>query len=167
MEKVIKELTEENFGQYGIILTPKKKMLETEGNGWRCWPTIKMLETETPLAIGYVQCQTFPEIVTALECHATRNEILWSGAKDLLIVVDQGKDFPEKAAMPSADTAEVFRIKAGQAVSIKAGVWHSPAFAETGISSYYFMIEEQKNLPGQKSDPWIDFAGKASISVVR
>ena len=81
------------------------------------------------------------------------------------MAVDLPVRLGDALARPNIETTRVFRIKAGQAVIIARGAWHSPAFAVQGEAEYFFLVEQKADLVDQDAQPWIDFAGGETLEI--
>ena len=159
----IVELTDVSFGPYGRVLDNLDRAPTKSGEGWTCYSQVDFLMPKAPMGIGVVYCSEIPDEINAMERHVSREEMLWATTEDVLMCVDLPIHLGDAAARPNVDTAKVFRIRAGQAVIISRGTWHSPAFAVKGNAKYYFLVECAKDLVDQDDAPWIPFQGDRSI----
>ena len=91
--------------------------------------------------------------------------LLWTTTRDVVMAVDLPVRLGDALARPNIETTRVFRIKAGQAVIIARGAWHSPAFAVQGEAEYFFLVEQKADLVDQDAQPWIDFAGGETLEI--
>jgi|GEM_PF-1949322 Ureidoglycolate hydrolase len=153
------ELTTENFAPFGRVLEPHAPQYSKSGAGWACYSNIDRIHPDAPLMVGLVYCQEIPNVITALEAHTSREELLWATTRDLYMAVAEPFDLNDPQRKPRADSCVIFRIKAGQAMVIGKGVWHSPAFSVTGEPAYYyFLVEDKPDSINQDANPWIEFA---------
>lgn len=164
MKKDIIELTPEAFAPFGRVLEPHGEVTK-QGGGWRCWSPVDFMTPTAPMGVGIVESGEFPAAVDALERHVSREELLWATTGDLLMAVDLPLRMGDAAARPDARTATVFRIRAGQALILARGVWHSPAFAAAGSARYFFAVEFKPDFIDQDAQPWIRFAGDEVLSI--
>ena len=166
MKQTIETLTAQSFAPYGRLLEQVGDTPTKAGSGWRCFSQVDFLQPHNaPLGVGIVYCGELPGPITELERHVSREELLWATGSDLLMCVDVPMHLGTPNARPSVETAKVFRIKAGQAVIIARGTWHSPAFAEHGEAKYFFLVESAKDLVDQDDAPWIPFRDGGEITV--
>ncbi len=158
------DLTAETFALYGRVLEPHCQKPSKAGTGWSCYSNIDRLTPTAPLMAGLVFCQAMPPVITALEAHTSREELLWAATEDLYMAVAEPLAIDDPQRKPAANCCEIFRIKAGQAVIIAKGVWHSPAFSATGKPAhYFFLVEDKPDAIDQDAAPWIEFADSETI----
>lgn len=158
------ELTTESFAPYGRVLEVPDHACTKQGAGWVCWSPVDFMLPDAPVGVGIVRCGQAPQI-TALERHVSREELLWTTTRDVVMAVDLPVRLGDALARPNIETTRVFRIKAGQAVIIARGTWHSPAFAVQGEAEYFFLVEQKADLVDQDAQPWIDFAGGETLEI--
>ncbi len=164
MKKRIVELTPESFAPFGRVLEPHGEITK-QGESWQCWSPLDFLEPTAPVGVGIVTCQQFPQAVTALERHVSREELLWTTTRDLVMAVDLPLYLGDAAARPNANTTQVFLLRAGQAVILARGVWHSPAFTLEGAGRYFFAVEFKPDFVDQDKQPWISFINDEAIGL--
>lgn len=160
-------LTVEAFAPFGRVLENLPHAPTKDGEGWSCHSPVDFMITDAPLGVGIVYCSETPARVDSLERHVSREELLWATTEDLLMAVDLPIHLGDPEARPSADTTRVFRIRAGQAMIINRGTWHSPAYAVRGESRYFFLVERKPDLVDQDKAPWIPFRGDEAIAFAR
>lgn len=158
------ELTTESFAPYGRVLEVPDHACTKQGAGWVCWSPVDFMLPDAPVGVGIVRCGQAPQI-TALERHVSREELLWTTTRDVVMAVDLPVRLGDALARPNIETTRVFRIKAGQAVIIARGAWHSPAFAVQGEAEYFFLVEQKADLVDQDAQPWIAFAGGETLEI--
>lgn len=159
-------LTVDNFAPYGRILTIEDLKPSKSGEGWVCYSPIDFMQQVKPMTgIGMVQSSVVPNRITSMERHVSREELLWSTTKSLVLIVDKPSNLGYKYAQPDAQTAKAFLIKAGQAVIMNRGTWHTPAFALDGVVTYFFAIDTSKDFIDQEKNPWINFHNDLTLSV--
>ncbi|RHW32841.1 hypothetical protein D1B31_21080 [Neobacillus notoginsengisoli] len=154
----IEPLTSNGFAPYGRVLDFDSSNPTKSGEGWTCYSPVDFLQPTSPmLGIGMVISEKYPKEVTALERHVSREELLWAAREDLVMFVDIPYKLGSESQKPNIYTTKAFLIKAGQAVIMHRGTWHSPAFALEGTATYYFAIEFTKDFIDQDEQPWIPF----------
>lgn len=160
MEQAVKiyELTDKSFGPYGRVLDHLDAAPTKQGAGWKCFSQVDFMMTDAPLGVGIVYCDEGPAHIVEMERHVSREELLWATTDDLYMCVDLPTHLGDIRAKPCAETAKIFHIKAGQAVIISRGTWHSPAFAVKGQAKYFFLVESKRDLVDMDDDPWVAFA---------
>lgn len=158
-------LTVESFAPFGRVLENLPHAPTKDGDGWSCHSPIDFMITDAPLGVGIVYCSAAPAI-DSLERHVSREELLWATTEDLVMLADLPVHLGDPDAKPVFETARAFHIRAGQAMIINRGTWHSPAFAVSGESKYFFLVERKADLVDQDSAPWIPFRGGESITIL-
>lgn len=161
----IQQLTAESFAPYGRVIEHLDHPCTKSGPGWGCFSPVDFMLPDAPLGVGIVHCERVPEELEALERHVSREELLWTTTENLVMAVDLPIHLGDEYARPNADTTKVFLLKAGQAVILNRGTWHSPAFTLEGESTYFFLVEWKKDLIDQDAQPWIPFQNEERISV--
>lgn len=158
-------LTPQSFAPFGRVLDNYDGPCTKEGENWICYSPVDFLMPDVPMGVGIVYCNTPPTSISALERHVSREELLWATTQDLVMAVDLPIFMGDENALPDAETCKVFLIKAGQAIIINRGTWHSPCFAVEGKAKYYFLVERKPDLIDQDAQPWIPFQGGETISI--
>jgi ureidoglycolate lyase len=165
MKKEIVELTAESFAPFGRVLEAHGEITK-QGENWQCGSPVDFMMPGVPMmGVGIVACQAFPAAVDSLERHVSREELLWATTEDLVMAVDLPIHLGAACARPDARTTTVFRIRAGQALILARGAWHSPAFAVKGESRYFFAVEFKPDFIDQDAQPWIRFANDETIDI--
>lgn len=154
-----------SFAPYGRVLDNLKHEPTKAGDGWTCFSPIDFIITDAPLGIGIVYCEKYPTAITAMERHVSREELLWATTEDLVMGVDLPMYLGDEKARPNAGTTKVFLIKAGQAVIMNRGTWHTPAFTLKDSSKYFFAIERKADFVDQDRQPWIRFQNEEIVSI--
>ena len=93
------ELTMESFAPYGRVLEVPDHACTKQGAGWVCWSPVDFMLPDAPVGVGIVRCGQAPKI-TALERHVSREELLWTTTRDVVMAVDQ----PERLGDAQART---------------------------------------------------------------
>lgn len=164
----VMEITTENFAPYGRVLEPHTDFPTKSGENWRCFSDVDRLRPDSELMAGIVYCNAIPDVITGLEAHTSREELLWSTDRDILMVVAEPDDLEIPERKPDSEKTKVFLIKAGQAVIIGKGVWHSPAFSADGKEAkYFFLVEAKEDSIDQDAAPWISFKNGVGITAIR
>ena len=163
----VTELTAESFAPYGRLAEPYGEKVTKEGENWICYSPVDFVMPEAPMGIGIVYSDEFPEKITGMERHVSREEVLWPTTQELIMLVDLPIYLGAEAAKPNVETTKAFRIKPGQVIIISRGTWHSPAFAVSGKAKYFFMVEKKKDMIDQDDNPWISFQDDESVTIER
>lgn len=160
------ELSVEAFAPYGKVVSLPDSLPNKIGQGWKCWLPVSLVSTTTDLGLGMVVTQARPLIVTEMERHVSREEILWPTDKAVIQPMALPKDLEDPDAAPDPDTVRAFVIMPGQAVVMAKGAWHSAAYPIDKDTLYFFAIEEKDDAVGDMSNPWIAFPADVAIEVV-
>lgn len=113
------ELTTESFAPYGRVLEVPDHACTKQGAGWVCWSPVDFMLPDAPVGVGIVRCGQAPQI-TALERHVSREELLWTTTRDVVMAVDLPVRLGDALARPNIETTRVFRIKRGRRSSSRA-----------------------------------------------
>lgn len=158
-------LTAEAFAPFGRLLENQDNPCTKSGEGWTCFSPVDFMLPTVPMGVGIVYCEKIPAELDSLERHVSREELLWTTTEDLVMAVDLPIYLGDAYACPNAATTKFFLMKAGQAVILNRGTWHSPAFTLEGKSKYFFLVERKPDLIDQDAQPWIPFADGEKIAV--
>lgn len=163
----VQELSEKAFAPYGKVVSLPDSSPNKQGQGWKCWLPVSLVSTTTDLGLGMVVTQERPLVVTEMERHVSREEILWPTDKAVIQPMALPKDLEDPDAVPDLDTVSAFLIKPGQAIVMAKGAWHSAAYSTGGDTLYFFAIEEKDDAVGDMHNPWVTFPDDVSIEVVK
>jgi len=160
----IEDLTETAFAPYGKIIDIPAVDPSKAGDGWDCWSYIQMLDVNEPIGFGLVVTREREFVVTAMERHVSREELLLPFDCEVVQPVARCIDIDDPDERPDSATVMCFRIKPGQAIVLNRGVWHSPAYPASADARYMFGIEKKKDKFGDEMiRPWVEFAGGHTI----
>lgn len=162
----LRELSEEAFAPYGNVVCLPNNLPTKKGQGWKCWLPVSLVSITTDLGIGLVVTQERPLVVTEMERHVSREEILWPTDKAVVQPMALPKDLDDPSAVPDPDTVCAFLIKPGQAIVMAKGAWHSAAYPIDKDTLYFFAIEEKDDAVGDMNDPWVTFPAGISVEVL-
>lgn len=124
MKVSIQELTSGAFAPYGTVIDQPASTAEANGPGWEWWSEAAVIPTlEQPYAVGYLALTPGPLEFDWAEYHLQSNEVIIPLGHECLIYVGPPGDEPEW------ERFEVFRIRQGQAVMLREGVWHGAPLA--------------------------------------
>lgn len=130
MNLPIKELTPQDFAPYGQIVEQPQREHDSAGPGWQWWgEMVKLQGGDRPYAVGYLDLKPAAPRFDWAERHMFSDELIIPVGGDCLVYTAPA-DYPDQPQrMPSLDRFEVFRVKEGQAVLLKQGVWHGAPLA--------------------------------------
>ncbi|MCS7464532.1 ureidoglycolate lyase [Paenibacillus doosanensis] len=160
----IEPLTQQAFAPYGKVVDLPESDPSKAGDGWDCWSYIQMLDVHEPIGFGLVVTRRREFVVSAMERHVSREELLLAFDREIIQPVARCIDIDDPQEHPDPSTVKCFRIKPGQAIVIHRGVWHSPAYPASDDARYMFGIEKKKDKFGDEMiRPWVDFIGGDTI----
>ncbi len=130
MNLPIENVSSEGFGVFGEFIEQPTRQNDASGPGWQWWgELVKMKGGDRPYAIGYLDLKPAPLSFNWAERHMHSDELLVPLGGDCLVYVGP-PDYPdEPARLPSLERLRVFRVRQGQAVLLKPGVWHGAPLA--------------------------------------
>jgi ureidoglycolate hydrolase len=131
MKLAIQELTQERFEPYGTVIEQPSRPTDATGPGWQWWgEMVQMRGGDRPYAVGYLDLKPAEFRFDWAERHMHSDELLAPLGADCLVYVAP-PDFPAQPdRLPALEQFEVFRVRQGQAVLLKPGVWHGAPMAE-------------------------------------
>ncbi len=124
MRVTIRDLSPDSFAPYGTVIQQPAEAAEAGGDGWQWWSRTAVIpQTDQPYAVGYLSLKPGPHQFDWVECHLRSPEVIIPLGHDCLIYVGT------PAVEPDWDSIEVFRVRLGQAVVLREGVWHGAPLA--------------------------------------
>jgi ureidoglycolate lyase len=126
----IQELTHEAFAPFGQVIERPARPVDSSGPGWQWWGEMLNLQgSDRPYAVGYLELQPAELRFDWAERHMHSDELLAPLGSDCLVYVAPA-DWPDQPErMPDPASFQVFRVRSGQAVLLKRGVWHGAPLA--------------------------------------
>ena len=130
MKLPIEELTSEGFAPFGAVIEQPERAQDAEGPGWRWWAETGLLPAaERPYAIGFLDLKPAPLQFDWAERHLCASELLLPLGGECLVYVSP-PDYPEEPGrMPEPERFRAFKVRPGQGVLLKPGVWHGAPLA--------------------------------------
>lgn len=124
MHLPVEELTSDTFASYGVVIERPDGATDASGSGWSWWSEISRLpQADRPYAVGYLNLQPSAMEFDWAERHLKSAEVIVPLGGECLIYV--GPPDPT----PLWDRFQVFRVRAGQAIVLKEGIWHGAPLA--------------------------------------
>ncbi|GGK02310.1 hypothetical protein GCM10007063_25780 [Lentibacillus kapialis] len=152
------DLNKETFNNYGEVIDYPNTPPPKKGDGWDCWNYIAMMDISEPIGMGLVNTKNREYVVDSMERHVSRDELLIPLEKEIFQPVADCIDIEDPDEKPHSDNVKCFRIKPGQGIVIKKGIWHSPAYPVDGDTTYLFAIEKKPDKFGDEMvNPWVKF----------
>ncbi len=155
MEITVEELTPEVFEPYGRVLVLPERAATKKGKGWTCWSPIETISVDSPLGIGIVELEKIDLLITEMERHVSREELLWPVDQAIIQPMALPVQLDEPRAKPMLETVRAFMVRPGQAIIMKKGAWHSAALAVSDHTKYFFAIETKRDQIGAQQNPWV------------
>lgn len=158
------ELTQEAFAPYGKVIDLPDAAPSKNGEGWDCWSYVQMLDASVPIGFGLVVTRQREAVVTSMERHVSREELLLTFDREIIQPVAQCANLDDPDEQPDPLSVKCFRIKPGQAIVIAKGVWHSPAYPAGADARYMFGIEKKPDKFGDEMiNPWVNFKNEDTV----
>ncbi len=130
MDILIEKLTQDSFTPYGILIQQPNRPADAKGDGWSWWAENTFLpNVQKPYGIGYLDLRPDKLSFDWAERHMHSQEMIIPTGGDCLIYVAPAEYPEEPAHMPQQGKFRVFRVKVGEAVILREGVWHGEPLA--------------------------------------
>jgi len=162
----VENATPESFAPYGRLIPTQQENPDKSGPGWKCWVPLGLLKVSSgKLQIGMVELEKQELVVSEMERHETREEMLWPIDKPIIQLVGLPSHLDDPNARPRVDETKAFLLVPGQIVIMSNGTWHAPSYALTENTSYYYAIE-LSDIPEKDVQPWRKFSNDETIMMV-
>ncbi|HEV2072891.1 MAG TPA: ureidoglycolate lyase [Thermomicrobiales bacterium] len=120
----VEELTPDAFAPYGAVIEQPDATADASGSGWSWWSEISRLpQADRPYAVGYLNLQPSAMEFDWAERHLKSAEVIIPLGGACLVYVGP----PDQT--PVWDQFRVYRVRPGQAVVLKEGIWHGAPLA--------------------------------------
>ena len=142
MKLPIQDATAETFAPFGDVIEQPARAQDASGPGWQWWgELVKMEGGDRPYAIGYLDLKPASLRFDWAERHMHSDELIAPLGGDCLVYAAPA-DFPEEPGrLTSLDRFQVFRVRKGQAVLLRKGVWHgAPLAAEEPLNVLVILL---------------------------
>ena len=124
MERRVQELTRESFAAYGTVIEQPPVPSDANGAGWQWWSETTVLpQGDRPWVVGYLALEPGERRFDWAEYHLQSQEVIIPLGHDCLVYVGAPGENPDW------ETFDVFRLRPGQAVVLREGVWHGAPLA--------------------------------------
>ena len=135
-------LSAEAFAPFGEIVAQPKDAPIASLAELDYWADVAALpDLGGPLGVGYAALKVCPMVQKSVERHMQTFEVLLPVGGDIVVVVGPA-DYPsEPGRLPAPESFQAFRVPEGQAVILKAGVWHYAPFAVGGPMSLFVIYK--------------------------
>jgi ureidoglycolate hydrolase len=164
MKLVVQNLSAETFtafGQVCVVPQPVKPDHSCDGYDW--WPNRCLFDSiEGKYGIGLSKIKRHSLRQAKSERHMKTPELLLPIDSDMIIIVGP-PDYPdEPARLPDLSRFAAFRIKAGEAIVMKPGVWHYESIPVKEETYMYCIFQSDTG----ENDNWIvDFPDEEVLEV--
>lgn len=131
------------FAPFGDVVELPAREPDAYGPGWSWWTETGCLPVASrPYAIGYLSLEPTRLEFDWAERHLKTVEMLAPLGGDCLVHVAPPNPPNERDRDPRLHDFRVFRIRRGQAIILKPGVWHAAPFAlHENTSVLVFLLE--------------------------
>ncbi|RPJ39026.1 MAG: hypothetical protein EHM21_16125 [Chloroflexi bacterium] len=138
----ILDLTPTSFAPYGSIIEQPARPNDAGGPGWQWWgELVKMEGGDRPYAIGFLDLKPDSPRFDWAERHLHTDELIVPLTGDCLLYVAPAEYLSEPGRLPELDHFQVFRVRQGQAVLMKKGVWHGAPLAGDGPAKVLVILQ--------------------------
>jgi ureidoglycolate lyase len=143
MKLQIQNLSQEAFAPYGEVIELPDRPADASGPAWQWWGNLMtMTEGERPYAVGYLTAAPAEMQFDWAERHMQTDELIAPLTGDCLVYVAPPDHPDEPDRLPGQDRFSVFRVRSGQAVLLRRGVWHGAPMAETGLVRVLIVLQQ-------------------------
>ena len=133
MEISIQELEGLAFAPFGEVIEAPSHEPDATGPDWQWWAELDALpSSDRPYGIGYLQLRPGVLQFDWAERHMRSMEMLIPLGGDCLVYVGPPDHPNEPGRRPNLERFQVFRVRQGQAVILRQGVWHGAPLAPDG-----------------------------------
>ena len=159
LEVIAEPLDEDAVRPYGrMIAVPKGHIADFSGEGWQCWVPLAELEDGLQWQAGLVHSAARPLLVSEMESHLERPEIVFALDRPLVQTVA----LPDETnlSIPDVRSVKAFVIQPGQGLFMEKGIWHGvglPAGVEGVL--YLFLLGSGELYEAGENSGWVPFAG--------
>ena len=130
MKLPVEVLQPEKFTSFGTIIEQPSRTADGGGSGWQWWHELAQLAGgDRPYAIGCLNLQPSPLRFGWAERHMLSDELIVPLGEECLVYVAPNQYPDEPGKLPPLEDFRVFRLRRGQAVLLKPGVWHGAPLA--------------------------------------
>jgi len=130
MKLAVLDLTPEVFAPFGSVIEGPERPHDAAGPGWRWWGEIALLAGDgRPYGVGYLDLEPADLVFNWAERHMQSMELLVPVGGDCLVYVGPPDNPEVPGQMPPLERFRVFRVRQGQAVLLREGVWHGAPMA--------------------------------------
>lgn len=142
MKLPIEELTAEAFAPFGRVVEKPNRATDAQGPGFFWYGEIADLTPgDRPYAAGHLELEPAPLRFDWAERHMHTDELLAPVSGTCLIYVGPPEFPDEPGRLPALDHFRVFRVRQGQVVILKPGVWHGAPMAVDGPMTVLVILQ--------------------------
>lgn len=143
MEITIQDLNAASFAPFGEVVESPRREPDASGPGWLWWAETSRLPTDSrPYGIGYLRLQPDGLSFDWAERHLATVEMLIPTRGTCLVYVAPPNAGEEPDAHPPLDQFQIFRVREGQGVILRPGVWHgAPLTEEEDVAVFVLLLE--------------------------
>ena len=130
MEIAIQELSPGSFAPFGELVECPSRQPDATGTGWSWWAETVLLPADArPYGVGYLSLQPADLSFDWAERHLATVEMLIPASGECLVYVAPANDPEDPDGSPSPEDYQIFRVRQGQGVLLRPGVWHGAPLA--------------------------------------
>jgi ureidoglycolate lyase len=139
----VQELTGGAFAPYGEVIVQPDRGSDASGPGWQWWAETMLLPRDArPYAVGYLRLQPDSRRVDWAERHMQSPEVVVPLGGDCLVYVGPPDHPEEPTRLPALERFQVFRVRCGQGVVLRPGVWHgAPLAVDAPLAALVLLLQ--------------------------
>ena len=160
----LQELNAEAFEEFGqVCVAPPNVKPEHSGDEFDWWPDMMVFDTiKGKYSVGFAKNKKTPLRQTCSERHMNTPEFMLAVNSDMYIIVGP-PDYPnEPARLPDLSRFSAFKVKAGEAILLKPGVWH---YAGIPLKDQMYMYCIYASGTGENDLTLVDFPDGAVLEI--
>lgn len=164
MKLRVTELNAESFKEFGqVSVVPPVSKPEHSCDEYDWWPDVMVFDSiKKNYAVGFSKIKKTPLRQTCSERHMETPECLVAVDGDMYIIVGPA-DYPdEPERLPDLSRFRAFKVKAGEAILMKPGVWH---YACIPLKEEMYMYCIFSTETGDKDCYIVDFPDDAALEI--
>lgn len=143
MNLTVQELTAAAFAPFGRVVAQPDRGSDATGPGWQWWAETTLLPGDArPYAFGYLRLQPDSRRVDWAERHMQSPEVVIPLGGDCLVYVGPPDHPEEPTRLPALERFQVFRVRSGQGVVLRPGVWHgAPLAVDAPLAAMVLLLQ--------------------------
>lgn len=139
----VEDLTAEAFAEFGAVIDLPGTAAHASGPGWRWWAETALLPTDgRPYGVGYLDLEPAAPSFDWAERHLRTVETVVPLDAPCLVYVGPADHLDQPDRLAPLGQFRIFRVRPGQGVAMKPGVWHGAPLADGAPARALVLILE-------------------------